>query len=163
MGIRLDRYTAEMVKCFGTAQHSLRIQELDLLSEFFVIELDDEGYIKCMKPREISLDLIDSVGYIKTLDFISHETTLAIDEGEIEFETPVHVIPTDDPEDDDGFVIETSVVGKSLFKQTASTIKMKIKVKGQPSSQGMRFLRAHYQQELLDELKGFSKKNRNKE
>lgn len=162
MGIRLDRYTAEMVKCFGTAQHELRMQELQLMSEFFIIEVDDDGHIVKMKAREFTLDLIDRVGYMKTLDFIESETSLAIHDAKIKFDTPVHVIPTDDKDDDDGFIIETAVVGKGLFKQTASTVEMEITVKAQPSSQGMRFLKAHYQKELLDELNGMSKKNREK-
>ena len=159
MGIRLDRFTSEMVKMFSTAQHELGMQELENLNEFFEIILDDDGNITEMKAREITLNLIDREGHINAMDIIQERTSIVIDEAEIKFDVPISIVPTDDPEDDDGFVIETVVKSKGLFKDHSS-VEMKIKVKGKPESQGMRFLRMHYHQHLVDELQGFGKKER---
>ena len=159
MGIRLDRYVVEQVKTFGTAQHALYLQELENLQEFFDIELDEDGDVLKLTPKEFTLDLIDRMGYVATLDFIHERTAMVIDEAEIEFETDVDVVPTKDKDDDDGFVIETSTKKRGLFKDR-SYVKMKIKLKGKPESQSMRFLRTHFQQHFMDELQGFPKKDR---
>lgn len=159
MGIRLDKYVAEQVKAFGSAQHALYLQELDNLREFFIIEIDDDGNIVKMTPREFVIDLVDRKGYIAVLDMIAERSIMTIDEAEIEFETDVDVVETKDKDDDDGFVIETSTKKRGLFKDR-SYVKMTIKLKGKPESQSMRFLRAHFQQHFMDELQGFPKKDR---
>ena len=159
MGIRLDRYVVEQVKVFGTAQHALYLQELQNLQEFFDVELDEDGDVLKLTPKEFTLDLVDRMGYVATLDFIHERTAMVIDEAEIEFETDVDVVPTKDKDDDDGFVIETSTKKRGLFKDR-SYVKMKIKLKGKPESQSMRFLRTHFQQHFMDELQGFPKKER---
>ena len=159
MGIRLDRYVAEQLKAFGEAQHQLYLQEVENLKPFFDIEMDSEGYITKMKPKEIAMNLIDRVGYLAFLDMLPERGVHIINEAEIELETDVTVVPTDDPDDDDGFIIETSTKKRGLFKDR-SYVKMKIKLKSIPESQSMRFLRTHFQQHFMDELQGFPKKER---
>ena len=159
MGIRLDRYIAEQVQAIGTAQHALYLQELENLKEFFDIEYEDDGDIAKLMPKEFTLDLFDRMGYVATLDFIHERTAMVIDEAEIEFETDVDVVPTKDKDDDDGFIIETSTKKRGLFKDR-SFVKIKLKLKGKPESQSMRFLRTHLQTHFMDELQGFPKKNK---
>ena len=159
MGIRLDRYVTEMIQMFGRAQHELRLEEEQRLEDFFIIERGDDGHITQLKAREITLDLIDRFGYINALDIIQDATSIAIDKAYIKFNTDIDVVPTDDPEDEDGFVIETNVKRTGLFK-SHNFIEMKIWVKGHNESEGMRILRSFYHERLMDEVKGFSKVKR---
>ena len=160
-GIPWKFYVHKIVEGFNEVNHTLRQQEEENLEEFFTIERNDKGNIVKMRAREITLDLIDRHGYANAMDFIQGACSLVVDEAEIDTDVDVDIEKHPDKdkiESHKDFEIMTSVK-KGFFGQH-NEIKMKIKLKSMPESEGMRILRTLYHERLMDECKGFSKVRR---
>ena len=160
-GIPYKFYIHKIVQAFNDVNHTLRKEQEENLAEFFDIERDENGKIQKMRAREVTVDLIDRYGYANALDFIQGACAVVVDEAEINSNVDVDVEKVHGKEkikSHGDFEIMTSV--KRGFFGGHNEIKMKLKLKSVPESEGMRILRTLYHERLMDEIKGFSKVKR---